>query len=65
MQFQLIGCTAKFRVVACHNAAGFIPSVVGHTLDGTRQTVARVADVEFENELDREEILAHLKKIAA
>lgn len=37
--------TLIFRVVQTYFAAGFIPSVVGHTLDGKRQTVARVADV--------------------
>ncbi len=44
--FALIGRpTLIFRVVRSYLAAGFIPSVVGHTLDGKRQTVARVADV--------------------
>jgi hypothetical protein len=34
-----------FRFVRYYNAAGFIPSVIGVTVDGTRQTAARVADV--------------------
>jgi len=34
-----------FKAVRFYDAAGFIPSVVGVTLDGKRQTVARVADV--------------------
>jgi hypothetical protein len=44
--FTLIGYpTLIFRVVRFYDAAGFIPSVVGVTLDGKRQTVARIADV--------------------
>ena len=47
-KFTLIGYpTLIFKVVKRYQAAGFIPSVVGHTLDGKRQTVARVADVNF------------------
>lgn len=37
--------TLVFAVARTFLAAGFIPSVVGITLDGKRQTVARVADV--------------------
>lgn len=37
--------TLIFRVVKAYDAAGFIPSLVGVTLDGKRQTAARVADV--------------------
>ncbi len=44
--FCLIGRpTLVFRVVGTYLAAGCIPSVIGHTLDGKRQTVARVVDV--------------------
>ena len=44
--FSLIGRpTVIFQVVKRYDAAGFIPSVVGVTLDGTKQTVAREADV--------------------
>ena len=45
--FRLIGRTTVFRVTREYKAAGFIPSVVGVTTDGTHQTVARVADVIF------------------
>lgn len=44
--FKLIGRTNIFRVTRTYLAAGFIPSVVGVTLDGKYRTVARVADVE-------------------
>ena len=49
MQFKLIGRATVFVVVREYLAAGFIPSVVGHTLDGKYQTVARKADVIFLN----------------
>lgn len=43
--FSLIGRPGViFRVVKRYHAAGFIPSVVGVTLDGEKQTVAREAD---------------------
>lgn len=46
--FTLIGRpTLQFRVVRRYEAAGFIPSVVGVTLDGKRQTHARVEDCAF------------------
>lgn len=44
-KFRLIGNTTEFRAVALPMVAGFIPSVIGHTLDGKRQTTARIADV--------------------
>lgn len=44
--FRLPGRDLTFRVVKTYLAAGFIPSVVGYTLDGKRQTVARVVDIE-------------------
>jgi hypothetical protein len=44
--FKLIGRTTVFRAVRVYDHAGFIPSVVGHTVDGKSQTVARLADVE-------------------
>lgn len=44
--FTLIGRTGPtFAVVAAYDAAGFIPCVLGYTLDGAQQTHARVADV--------------------
>lgn len=44
--FALIGRpTIIFAAVRFYDAAGFIPSVVGVTLDGKHYTVARVADV--------------------
>jgi hypothetical protein len=42
--FKLLGRTVIFRAVKLYDAAGFIPSVVGVSLDGKYQTVARVAD---------------------
>lgn len=45
MQFILQGNTTVFTLVKRYEAAGFIPSVIGHTLDGKRQTAARVADI--------------------
>lgn len=43
--FRVIGQTIVFQVVKVYDAAGFIPSVIGHTIDGKRQTAARIADV--------------------
>lgn len=44
--FTLMGRTGPvFVAVELYNAAGFIPSVVGHTADGKLRTVARVVDV--------------------
>lgn len=43
--FRLTGRTTEFRVVAKTLAAGFIPTVTGHTLDGKHQTTARAEDV--------------------
>lgn len=46
MLFTLIGRpTMVFRVVKQYKAAGFIPSVIGVTLDGKYQTAARIEDV--------------------
>ena len=45
--FRLIGRDLPFRVAGFHEAAGFIASVRGVTADGTQETVARVADVEW------------------
>ena len=44
--FRLIGRTNIFRAIKVYDAAGFIPSVVGISLDGKFQTVARIVDVE-------------------
>jgi hypothetical protein len=45
--FRLIGQTTVFRIVRQYLAAGYIPSVYGHTLDGKHQTCARLADIVF------------------
>ena len=52
--FRLIGQATIFRVVRRYNAlGGTLPCVIGHTLDCTRQTVARVVDViEIESAVD-------------
>ena len=43
--FRLIGRTTRLRVVRKYSAAGFLPAVVGHTIDGKFQTAARIADI--------------------
>lgn len=43
--FRLIGRTILFRVTREYLAAGFIPSVIGVSLDGKLSTCARVVDV--------------------
>lgn len=43
--FRLIGCTLVFKAVHFKMVAGFIPALTGHTLDGTRQTQPRIADI--------------------
>ena len=44
--FTLIGCPAQiFRTVRQFDTVSLIPSVTGITLDGCRQTTARIADV--------------------
>lgn len=44
--FTLVGRTGpKFRVVKVYKAAGVVPSVVGHSLDGKQQTHARIEDI--------------------
>jgi|KBSMisStandDraft_5_1062788.scaffolds.fasta_scaffold3725247_1 hypothetical protein len=44
--FTLVGRPALiFRTVCQFDAASFIPSVTGITLDGRRQTTAPIADV--------------------
>ena len=44
--FTLIGRPAQiFRTVRQFDTASFTPSVTGVTLDGCRQTTARIADV--------------------
>lgn len=45
--FRLIGHATVFRLVREYKAAGYIPSVYGHTLDGKMQTYARVADIKW------------------
>lgn len=47
MLFKLIGRETVFRVVKRYDAAGFIPAVIGVTLDGKFQTAARIEDVEI------------------
>lgn len=43
--FRLIGQTTIFRVVRRYIALGDVPCVVGITLNGKRQTHARIADI--------------------
>ena len=45
--FRLVGQSTVFRAVCFYDAAVLIPSVVGVTEDGTEQTAARVADIEW------------------
>ena len=47
MKFRLIGNTTLFIVERFYDAAGFLPSVIGKTTDGKKQTVARIKDVIF------------------
>jgi hypothetical protein len=42
--FRLIGRTTTFRVVRTYKAAGYIPAVEGHSLDGKTRTFPRVVD---------------------
>lgn len=42
--FRLIGRTVIFKAVELPVVAGFIPTVVGVSLDGTVRTQARVVD---------------------
>src|SRR5712692_4863501 len=50
--FRLTSQATVFRATRAYLAAGFIPSVHGVTLDGKRQTCARIADI---IEVDRTE----------
>lgn len=43
-KFRLIGRQTIFVAVKLYDAAGFIPSVIGYTLDGKLQTAARIVD---------------------
>lgn len=43
--FEPIGQRLRFRVVAINKILNDVPVIVGHTLDGKRQTVARPEDV--------------------
>ena len=43
--FRLASQATVFRATRAYMAAGFIPSVHGVTLDGKRQTCARIADI--------------------
>lgn len=43
--FRLISRTIIFRVTREYMAAGFIPSVIGVSLDGKLSTCARIVDV--------------------
>jgi hypothetical protein len=45
--FTLPGRTgAPFKVIKVYDAAGFIPSVLGESIDGKWRTAARIADVQ-------------------
>lgn len=56
--------TLIFRTVKAYDAAGFIPSLVGVTLDGKRQTTARVADVAPVDPAERVAKAEHLGRAA-
>mgnify|MGYP003532519135 FL=1 len=45
--FKFKGLTTTFCVVGTYLAAGFIPAVLGHSVDGKHQGCARVADIEL------------------
>ena len=45
--FRLVGQNTVFRAVCFYDAAVLIPSVIGVTKDGTGQTAARLADIEW------------------
>jgi hypothetical protein len=45
--FRFKGQATVFRVVSAYLAAGFIPAVLGHSVDGKHQGCARVADIEL------------------
>ena len=45
--FRLVGQDTVFRAVCFYDAAVLIPSVIGVTKDGTGQTAARLADIEW------------------
>jgi len=53
--FRLIGRNMKFKVVKEYLAAGFIPSVMGITIDGKFKTLARIEDILF-YPLDKEKL---------
>jgi hypothetical protein len=44
-QFRTIGCTRVYRIVRRSMVLGFIPAVIGVSLDGKYKTEARVADI--------------------
>lgn len=46
-QFRTVGCTRVYNIVARVMVLGFIPAVVGHSVDGKYRTEARIADVIF------------------
>jgi hypothetical protein len=43
--FRTIGCTRVYRIVRRSMVLGFIPAVVGVSLDGRLKTDARIADI--------------------
>lgn len=43
--FRTVGCTRVYRVVQRSMVLGFIPAVIGVSLDGRVKTDARVADI--------------------
>jgi hypothetical protein len=45
--FRFKGQATVFRVVSAYLAAGFIPAVLGHSVDGKHQGCARVTDIEL------------------
>lgn len=44
-KFKILGSAMIFRCTSTYNAAGFIPSVSGISLDGKFMTNARIKDI--------------------
>lgn len=63
--FRLVGRTGPaFVVVTVYRAAGFIPAVCGHSVDG-KQTCTRVTDVVKLSTPARDTIVAELRRVEA
>jgi hypothetical protein len=51
-QFRTVGCTRVYTIIQRRMVLGFIPAVVGRSLDGKFTTDARVADIILLSESD-------------